>query len=143
MNHNAKELVDLWNMLLLSDTIFVCSEQLKDVGITDVKVLKLCYLHPEYKIKDYLKYLNLPNSTFTNIVNRLCKKEMLERKLDNSDLRTFSLQLTSTGRAAIEEHFSKELALSDNLLNVLDDNEQVEFVKLLKKLIHSNIDNKQ
>lgn len=82
MNQNAKKLVDLWNMLLLSDTIFVCSEQLKDAGITDVKVLKLCYLHPEYKIKDYLKSLNLPNSTF-------------------------SLQLTSIGRSAIEDHFSK------------------------------------
>lgn len=44
MNQNAKKLVDLWNMLLLSDTIFVCSEQLKDAGIIHFLWYKSSYM---------------------------------------------------------------------------------------------------
>ena len=137
MNPNAKILCEIWNTLLLNNKIEVCTDSLKGIGITEIKLLKLCYLHPEYKIKDYLVSLSIPNSTLTNMVNRLVKKQLIERTIDTTDLRSFGLKLTQHGQYSITDHFSKEQDLFESLLSGMTDSEQNQFLQLFSKLTES------
>lgn len=135
MRHNAPELRDLWNKLLLSQNIEVCSDKLKGCGILDLKVLKLLFQNSSYKIKDILKTLGIPNSTATNVINRLTGKKLLQRKLNTVDLRSFELELTEKGRSAVTEHLEAETIIFENMLSCLDDNEKELFVKMFRKIV--------
>ncbi|WP_167958025.1 MarR family winged helix-turn-helix transcriptional regulator [Anaerosporobacter faecicola] len=137
MNQHAQTLCNIWNTLLLNQSIEICTEELKGLGIPDMKLLKLCYLHPEYKLKDYLKCLAIPNSTLTNMINRLEKKEFLIRTIDKTDLRSFGLELTAHGKCSIQEHFKQEELLFEQMLQPLSDSEQSAFLALFTKLIQS------
>ncbi len=135
MRHNAPELRDLWNRLLLSQSIEVCSDKLKGCGMLDLKILKLLFQNSNYKIKDILKVLGIPNSTATNVINRLTEKELLQRKLNTIDLRSFELELTEKGKSAVTEHLAAETIIFENMLSCLNDNEKELFVDLFRKIV--------
>lgn len=135
MNENAIQLCEIWNDLLLHNRIEVCVDELKDLGINDVKILKLVYRQPGQSIKYYLDILQVPNSTFTNTLNRLIKKELLVRQMDEKDLRSYSLRLTDKGIHAVEQHLEAEKKLFDHCLARLSEQEQDMFVSLLLKLV--------
>ncbi len=135
MNENAIQLCEIWNDLLLHNRIEVCVDELKDLGINDVKILKLVYRQPGQSIKYYLDILQVPNSTFTNTLNRLIKKELLVRQMDEKDLRSYSLRLTDKGIHAVEQHLEAEKELFDHCLARLSEQEQDMFVSLLLKLV--------
>lgn len=134
MSHNATELRDAWNKLLLSKDIEICSDDLKGCGMLELKILKLVYMSSNMQIKEILRVLSIPNSTATNAINRLTKKELILRKLNNSDLRSFELELTSKGISAVSEHLSAETAVFENLLRCLNTEEKDTFVRLFKKI---------
>lgn len=135
VNTDAEKLTQIWNTILLSKNIEICSDQLKGLSITEVKLMKLVYFSPDYKIKDYLNILAIPNSTFTNMINRLIKKNLLQRKLDVTDLRSFCLELTNNGMVGIKDHLAKETELFSSILQKLDSNERATFLELLGKII--------
>lgn len=137
MSNNAIELRNTWNKLLLSSGIDVCTEKLKGCGVTDLKVLKLIYLNPNYKIKDFLSILNIPNSSMTNIINRLSKKELIRRKMNSRDLRSFELELSEMGKEAVVEHLEAEAMIFEKLLSNLNDDEIETFVRLFQKIASS------
>lgn len=134
-DNSALVLRDIWNRLLLSKSIDVCTGKLQGVSFLEIKVLKLIYFNHSYKIKDFLDALGIPNSTFSNVVNRLVKKELINRKIDNSDLRSFGLELTSEGKEAIEEHLDAETIVFEGILKRLDEDERNEFVRLMGKIV--------
>lgn len=135
MKYNASELRDLWNKLLLSQNIEVCSDKLKGCGMLELKILKLLFQNSSYKIKDILKVLGIPNSTATNVINRLTEKELLQRKLNANDLRSFELELTEKGKSAVTEHLAAETIIFENMLRCLSDNEKEVFVNLFGKIV--------
>lgn len=139
MKYNVSDMRDLWNRLLLSQKIEVCCEELNGCGILDVKVLKLIYQNPDYRIKDILKLLNIPNSTMTNVINRLEKKELLTRRLNNNNLRSFELELTEKGRVSILKHLEAEVIVFENMLSCLDESEKDLFINLFGKIVDSFI----
>jgi DNA-binding MarR family transcriptional regulator len=135
----ASELRELWNTLLLNFDIDICIELLKGCQMIDLKILKLLYEHPNIKIKDIINILKVPNSTMTNAMNRLSKRGLLERKIDQQDYRSFELELTVIGKTAVEEHISEENKLFEDILYELKDAEKFEFIRLFKKIVASKI----
>lgn len=135
MKNNAKELCDIWNKILLDRRIQVCGSDIEGLNVMDLNVLKLAYANPGYRIKQYLEVLQIPNSTFTNIINRLVKRELLVRKLGEKDLRSFKLELTEKGKSAVESHLQAEEEVFLVLLSNLTEEEQGTFVKLFAKLV--------
>lgn len=135
MKNNAKELCDIWNKILLDNKIQVCGGDIEGLGVTDMNILKLVYANSDYRIKQYLEVLRIPNSTFTNNINRLVKRELLVRKMGEKDLRSFKLELTEKGKAAVEYHLQAEEDVFGVLLDKLTEEEQRTFVKLFAKLV--------
>jgi DNA-binding MarR family transcriptional regulator len=133
-DNSATILTEIWNELLLSKSIEVCTEKLQGIGLLEMKVLKMIYFNPEYKIKDFIDQLGIPNSTLTNVINRLVKKDLVNRKIDHTDLRSFGLELTSNGKEAIQEHLTAETSIFEGVLSRLDKDERDEFVKVMRKI---------
>lgn len=131
----AAELRALWDTLLIHHKIDICTEQLEGCNMIDLKILKLLFGNPEIKIKDIINLLKVPNSTITNAINRLTKRELLERKIDPMDLRSFELVLTAKGRTAVEEHLQAEIRLFEELLQDLSSEEKSEFIHLFRKIV--------
>ena len=82
--------------------------------------------------------LNIPNSTVTNVINRLTKKELLVRELNSTDLRSFNLKLTEKGSCAVADHLNAETAIFESILHVLQDDEKETFVELFRKIVMNN-----
>ena len=134
-DNSAAVLTEIWNSILLSKSIEVCTERLQGIGFLEIKVLKLIYFNPSYKIKDFIDKLGVPNSTFSNVLNRLVKKDLVIRKIDNNDLRSYGLELTMYGRDAIKEHLDAEIGIFEGILSNLEEEEQNEFIRIMKKIV--------
>lgn len=69
---------------------------LQELGLnkTEVFVLMSVYHKRAARMTDFAKFLDVPASTFTGIIDRLVQKEYLERKSDPEDRR--SVLLTGT-----------------------------------------------
>lgn len=137
-DNSAALLTEIWNRLLLSKSIEVCTDRLQGIGFLEIKVLKLIYFNPSCKIKDFIDMLGVPNSTFSNVINRLVKKNLVNRMIDNSDLRSFGLKLTLYGRDAIKEHLDAEIGIFERILDNLEEEERNEFIRIMKKIVEVN-----
>ncbi len=133
-DNSAAILTEIWNKILLSKSIEVCTEKLQGIGLLEMKVLKMIYFNPDYKIKDFIERLGIPNSTLSNVINRLVKKDLVNRKIDHTDLRSFGLELTSYGKKAIQEHLAAETSIFEGVLSRLDNDERDGFVKVMRKI---------
>ncbi len=135
MDNNAINFRDAWNRLFLFHNIDVCSDKLKGCGILELRILKLVYHNPSYKIRDILCILGIPSSTMTNTINRLTSKGLLQRKINNNDLRSFELELTDKGKDAVVEHLEAESKIFEKMLSPLENDEKEVFIKLFQKIV--------
>jgi Transcriptional regulators len=126
----------LWEKLLISNQLNVCSEALKGCSVMDVNILRIAYTKPEITPKEIIRLLNIPNSTLTNAVNRLSKKGLLVRKLNADDLRSLQISLTDVGKEAIHEHQLGEREVIQNLFSVLTENEIDSLLSIMTKIGH-------
>lgn len=124
----------LWEQIMLSNRLEVCTEELKGAGILDVNILRLLFNNPEIFPKEIAGKLSIPNSTLTNAINRLEKKGLVERKLNTNDLRSLQLLLTEKGKQAILNHHNAERVLIGNMLGILSENESNSLVDIFEKI---------
>jgi DNA-binding MarR family transcriptional regulator len=134
-NLDAEKLRELWERLLLNQKINVCTEELKSLNVIDINILKILTNTPGIKLKDIAKKLNIPNSTLTHAVTRLESKNFVKRALSSDDLRSFQLEVTQPGKKAIMEHRNGEKAVLSEMLNVLTEEEEKEFIRLFEKVV--------
>jgi DNA-binding MarR family transcriptional regulator len=139
---NARRLRELWEQLYTSGKIEICTDQLKDLNVIDVKLLKLLTMHPDYTAKSLSHYLNVPASTMTNALRRLEKAGLLTRSIQESDLRSFSLSVTESGKEAITAHREAEQLMFERLLHDFQPEEAEIFVELFEKLVRQSVEDK-
>jgi DNA-binding MarR family transcriptional regulator len=82
-------------------------QQFKEMGfnitVDQWLVMKNLHDHPEMKQNELAELLSKDNPTFTRIVDLLCKKELVARKVHPDDRRSFQLSLTATGIKKVEQ----------------------------------------
>lgn len=131
----AQELSRCWNSLFLNSNIEVCSEELKGCGILELKILKYLYNNPTAMIKEVTQTLNIPNSTFTNAINRLVAKGFVMREMSVTDLRSYKLTLTDSGKHATAEHIKLETKLLSLLISDFSEEDKSDLLKLLQQIV--------
>lgn len=124
----------LWEQIMISNKLEVCTDELKGAGILDVNILRLLFNNSEIIPKEIAVKLNIPNSTLTNAINRLEKKGFIERKLNVNDLRSLQLLLTDKGTQAIQNHHNAERILIENLFSILSDSETNSLINIFEKI---------
>ncbi len=110
------------------------SNKLKGITTVEVSILEIVDKYPNIILKEILDILQIPNSTLTNVINRLEKKNLIRRVINQRDKRSFGLELTEEGIEAQKEHKRDEYKLFSHVLASLDEEERTAFIASLTKI---------
>ena len=109
--------------------------QTSNIQPQDMYVLERIYINKKMVVKDISKQYNIPPSTLTGIIDRLEKKEFIERLRTNIDRRAIELVTTAKGKEIVEQHISEDKAFSSNFFNALQPEKKEKFKELLEELL--------
>lgn len=105
------------------------------IQLQDMYVLERIYFSERIAIKDISKKYNIPPSTLTGIIDRLERKELVERLRANSDRRTIELITTEKGKTIVEKHVDEDKIFSINFFNALEQEKKEKLKELLEELL--------
>lgn len=85
-------------------------------------------------VNEVLKYVLIPNSSMTYVINNLVNKALIEQYLNANDQRIKMLKLTSKGTAVFLKAYEDHYQYLRREFDVLSSDEEKELQNLLKKL---------
>lgn len=86
------------------------------------------------KQAELARFARVRPSSISEVVDRLERHGLIERRRDNSDHRVFRLYLTEKGREQNKRNHSSWLGFVGDLMSPLSDDEKAEYLNILKKL---------
>ncbi|RLQ97099.1 MarR family winged helix-turn-helix transcriptional regulator [Falsibacillus albus] len=101
---------------------------------TEFAVLELLYHKGDQPLQQIGGKILLASGSITYVVDKLEKKDYLQRVACPNDRRVTYAQITGKGREFIESIFPEHEQRIDELLSVLSEKEKNEAIHLLKKL---------
>jgi DNA-binding MarR family transcriptional regulator len=117
-----------------------CNLEISDkLGMSELQVNQLHYLKIIDRTVDmtfgkFAEILKVTKPSVTEIVNKLIKLNVVEKKQCAWDKRIFYIKLTEKGRNIARLPFLAEQRVVDIIVSVLDDEDIDTFVKIIKKL---------
>lgn len=111
-------------------------EDIKCLGLnpTEFAVLELIYSKGEQPIQKIGEKVLIASSSITYVVDKLEKKELLERKPCPSDRRVIFADITGKGKELMDEVFPQHKKALMEILSGLDADEKETMIQQLKKL---------
>jgi DNA-binding MarR family transcriptional regulator len=131
------ELIDYWEILAyqLNSAETSCMEMISSkLSENELRVIVFLGKNDDVRMKDISDHMNLLGSTLTSISDKLVEKGCVKRARAESDRRIVRLELTEKGRKVFEELRKMKKQRGKNLLDLLEDEEKLTFVDLMKKL---------
>ena len=104
--------------------------------LSDFAVLEALLHKGKLPINTLGKKVLLTSGSITTAVDRLVKKELVQRKADPDDGRVALVDLTSQGRTLIEEAFQQHEVALERATAGLTQHQKEQVAVLLKKLGH-------
>lgn len=135
LEQNSIILSEIFEQLIMNPGIDVCTEELKGSSILDANILRLLKKNGELPIKKLGTALELPPSTLGSAIKRLEKNNLVERKINNEDLRSYLICLTEHGDEVISNTNKGQQKLMEKLLSCLTEEEQGTFLEMLKRML--------
>lgn len=120
-----------------------CNLEISDkLGMSELQLNQLHYLKIIDRTVDitfgkFAEILQVTKPSVTEIVNKLVKLQVVEKKQCTRDKRIFYIKLTEKGRNIARLNFLAEQKVADIIVNHLKDEEIDTFIKIIRKL--SNI----
>ena len=117
-----------------------CNLEISDkLGMSELQLNQLHYLKIIDRTNDitfgkFAEILKVTKPSVTEIVNKLIKLNVVEKKQCAWDKRIFYIKLTEKGRNIARLPFLAEQKVVDIIANVLDDKEIDTFINIMKKL---------
>ncbi|WP_096201357.1 MarR family winged helix-turn-helix transcriptional regulator [Bacillus sp. FJAT-45350] len=141
MNNNVDEkdlALKLFIVLSRSTrTVMDCVEDdIRSYGLnpTEFAVLELLYHKGDQPIQQIGKRVLLASGSITYVVDKLEKKQLLERKSCPKDRRVTYAAITEAGKKFMSEIFPDHEEAINNIFGSLDQDEKNTMITLLKKL---------
>ena len=106
------------------------------LNLTEFAVLELLYHKGDQPIQKIGDKVLLASSSITYVVDKLEKKELIERKPCPTDRRITYAALTDKGKQFMEDIFPKHAASVQKIFAGLDPDEKAVVIEHLKKLGH-------
>ena len=104
------------------------------LGFSDFAVLEVLLNKGPQKVNDIGRRVDLTSGSITTAVDRLEKRGLVVRGLDDEDRRSRIVRLTPAGRARIGEVFAEHAAALEAASKGLTKAERKSLIELLKKL---------
>ncbi|MFZ5428192.1 MAG: MarR family winged helix-turn-helix transcriptional regulator [Thermodesulfobacteriota bacterium] len=102
--------------------------------LPQMHTLEILGQHPALRMKELAAKMGVTTGTLTVTVDRLEKRGLVVRAPNETDRRSFLVELTGKGRALFEEHHKLHLALTRDLAASLADGEAQALTSILRKL---------
>ncbi len=112
----------------------------EELTSSQAKVLFQIHKFQSYRPSDIGKMLNVDKSNITRMVERLEKKDLIERHPDPEDRRSFLLYLTDKGRATVNRAMPLAVNALAELEQALTDEEKAQLRHCLRKIVTAAID---
>lgn len=112
------------------------AKDIKNYGLnqTEFAVLELLYHKGEQPIQMIGQKVLLASSSITYVVDKLEKKNFLERRACPTDRRVTFAVITEDGKKHMDHHFPKHREALNEIFGGLSDEEKETMIKQLKKL---------
>jgi MarR family 2-MHQ and catechol resistance regulon transcriptional repressor len=104
------------------------------LGFSDFAVLEVLLNKGPQKVNDIGRRVDLTSGSITTAIDRLEKRGLVVRGLDDEDRRSRIVRLTPAGRARIAEVFAEHAAALEAASKGLTKAERKSLIALLKKL---------
>ncbi|MCL1820384.1 MAG: MarR family transcriptional regulator [Oscillospiraceae bacterium] len=140
MNNNIEidcAIASMWiDILMKSSTTDDVGKygQLSNYTPTEINLILLVGNTQNMLLREFLEILKIPKSTLTSIINRLEKREYINRVINQRDKRSFGLKLTERGKQFMELYTDYQKEMGTKILRGLNSEEQQQLFHLLKKI---------
>ncbi|WPC40148.1 MarR family winged helix-turn-helix transcriptional regulator [Clostridium sp. JS66] len=136
-----EEFSELWHQIIEKSNFRKVEDQfqrLKGLTTIEISIINIVSKNPDVILGEIVLALDIPKSTLTNAINRLEKRNYINRIISNRDRRSYGLKLTEEGKLAQKEHLDFEHRIYGRFLDALDTNEEKqELFKLFRKMINN------
>lgn len=105
-----------------------------------IAVLSIVKENPEINQKTVAQILGMFPANIVSVITNLCELGCLERRSLNGNRRESALVITPVGKHSLEAGMERIIDGEMSLLNSLSNDERLEFINLVKKILSSNSD---
>lgn len=127
-------LVDLFNDILQIEQSALQSGALNDLSVTEIHTIEAIGMYEPRNMSEVAADLNITVGTLTTAINKLIKKEYVERKRIEEDRRVVQIQLTKKGKLAYRVHEKFHLDMIKATIDGLSEEEEEVLITSLEKL---------
>ncbi|CAH1856851.1 MarR family winged helix-turn-helix transcriptional regulator [Convivina intestini] len=133
---NSQEIQELMHQV----SYYYRHQLVKDMPITmpQAHVLRIVHQTPGIIQSDLARLLHRRNPTISNILVNLEKQELIERKVPADNVRAKEIYLTAKGEDLCNSMLKKFKSYDGILTKNLDDQDQLELIRILKKIVASD-----
>lgn len=110
-----------------------------DLTQAEWETLRLLGQRGECMMREVAAACEVALSTMTGIIDRLVKKELVQRRHSEADRRVVLVRLTARGQLAYQERLDTDMRLVLTMLHALQPEEQRQFVTLVQKIVQRSI----
>lgn len=100
----------------------------------DAQTLVFIAEHPGCGMGDVARYLNVAMTTMSSAVDRLVKKELIDRRRPEDNRRAVALSANQKGRQVVDDHIEGYRQACRTMLRALDASERGELIRLTEKI---------
>lgn len=127
-------LVQLFNDVIQIEEQSLRNGVLSDLSMTEIHTIEAIGMYDEKTMSEVAQTLKITVSTLTTAINKLIKKEYVERKRIEEDRRVVLIKLTKKGKLAfrLHERFHREMV--NNAIEGLDLKEEEILISALNKI---------
>ena len=127
-------LVSVFNDILTIEESELKKSQFKDLSITEMHTIEAIGMYKKKTTSEVAKELSITVGTLTTAINKLVKKDYVERIRSEDDRRVVKLGLTKKGKLLyrVHQHFHREIV--KNILDGMATDEQQALLAALKNL---------
>jgi MarR family transcriptional regulator, temperature-dependent positive regulator of motility len=120
-------------------SVFHAETEARGFNLTPVQYAALVAVnaHPEIDQATLAGLIAHDRTTITGVIDRLARKGLLERKVNEADRRSRALRITGAGIAILDEIEPAVVAAQETILSGLEQSEADQLIALLRKAIDS------
>ena len=127
-------LVKLFNDILKIEGAVLKDGEFSDLSVTEMHIIEAIGMDREMTMTEVANDLDITVGTLTTAINRLIKKEYVERRRIEEDRRVVLIKLTAKGEEAFKSHAQFHDDMIKSVILELSETEEGVLISSLKKV---------
>lgn len=139
MRRESEDILNVLLVKLFNDILKIEEKSLKegefsDLSVTEIHIIEAIGFDRERTMSEVANDLNITVGTLTTAINKLIKKEYVDRRRIEEDRRVVLIMLTEKGKLAYKNHENFHDDMIKGVLNELSEHEEVVLMDSLDKV---------